>query len=108
MFIFASVYIRHKWNYMMSEDKRKNLEATLSSLSNEDKAWVINFLVQGLFPMPAKRKAKKNRGNELSDEQWEEYFEHQPSVAFPEETTAMNNVLSVTSGHSIKQIEKWL
>ena len=93
---------------MMSEDKRKNLELTLSSLSNEDKAWVINFLVQGLFPMPAKKKAKKNRESELSDKQWEEYFDHQPPVAFPEETTAMDKVLSATSGHSIKQIEKWL
>ncbi len=92
----------------MSEDKRKDLELTLSSLSNEDKAWVINFLVQGLFTMPAKKKAKKNRESELSEEQWEEYFDHQPSVAFPEETTAMDEVLSATSGHSIKQIEKWL
>ena len=38
----------------MSEDKRKHLVATLSSLNNEDKAWVINFLVQGLFAELAK------------------------------------------------------
>ena len=29
----------------MSKDKRKQLAETLTSLSNEDKAWVINFLV---------------------------------------------------------------
>lgn len=33
----------------MSEDKMTKLKATLSTLTNEEKAWVINFLVQGLF-----------------------------------------------------------
>ena len=93
----------------MSEDIRQHLTMTLSSLSNEDKAWVINYLVQGLFSMPEKRKAKKNnRKNEFTDEQWEEYFEHQPAIPLPEETTPMKEVLKATSGRTIKQMEKWL
>ena len=93
----------------MSEDKRKKLSKTLSSLSNEDKAWVINFLVRGLFTIPTKRKARKvNREDEFTDEQWEEYFEHKPAVSLPEETMPLKDVLRVTSGRAIKQMEKWL
>ena len=95
-------------NVNMTEDKRKNLAETLSSLSNEDKVWVINFLVQGIFSISPKRKAKKNRKDELTDEQWEEYFKHQPAVPFPEETIPLEEVLAATSGRTIKQMEKWL
>ncbi len=92
----------------MSEDKRKQLASTLSTLSNEDKAWVINFLVQGLFSLPAKRTARKNRYDEFTDEQWEEYFEHKPAVPLPEETPPLKEVLAATSGKGIKQMERWL
>lgn len=92
----------------MSEDKRQHLATLLSSLSNEDKAWVVNFLVQGLFSIPGKRKARKRHKDELTDEQWEEYFNHQPPVALPEETMPLKEVLANTSGKTIKQMEKWL
>ena len=92
----------------MSEDRRKNLTETLSSLTNEEKAWVVNFLVQGIFSVPAKKKARKNRKDELTDEQWEEYFEHQPAVPLPDETMPLKEILAATSGRAIKQMEKWL
>lgn len=92
----------------MSEDVRQHLANTLSALSNEDKAWVINFLVQGIFSMPQKRKARKNRKDELTDEQWEDYFEHQPAVPLPDETIPLKEVLTATSGRTIKQMDKWL
>lgn len=93
----------------MSEDKRQHLAMTLSELSNVDKAWGINFLVQGLFNIPEKKKARKiNRKDEFTDEQWEEYFEHQPAVPLPDETTPQKEVLKATSGRTIKQMEKWL
>ena len=92
----------------MSEDVRKHLANTLSALSNEDKAWVINFLVQGFFSMPQKRKAMKNRKDELTDEQWEDYFEHQPAVPLPDETIPLKEVLTATSGRTIKQMDKCL
>lgn len=92
----------------MSEDVRQHLASTLSALSNEDKAWVINFLVQEAFSVQPKRKAKKNRRDELTDEQWEEYFGHQPAVPLPEETVPMKDVLAVSSGKTIRQMEKWL
>ena len=93
----------------MSEDKRLHLSETLSALSNEDKAWVIHFLVQGLFAEPAKKKAKKvNRKDEFTDDQWEEYFEHKPAVPLPEDTPPLKDVLAATSGRTIKQMEKWL
>ena len=92
----------------MSEDKRKNLTVTLSSLSNEEKVWVINFLVEGLSSAPVKKKAIKARKDELTDEQWEEYFEHQPAVPLPDETIPLKDILSATSGRAIKQMEKWL
>lgn len=92
----------------MSEDKKARLKETLSSLTNEEKAWVINFLVQGLLVAPSKKKARKNRKDELTDEQWEEQFDHQPPVELPSETMPLKEVLSATSGRTIKQMEKWL
>ena len=92
----------------MSEDKKRYLTETLSSLSNEDKAWVINFLVQGIFSLPVKKTARKNRKDELTDEQWEEYFEHKPVRRLPEETLPLKQLLTATSGKTIKQMEKWL
>lgn len=55
----------------MSDDKRKRLAETLSSLSNEDKAWVINFLVQGLFTLntPQEESDNDNAYDELNDNQ---------------------------------------
>ena len=92
----------------MSEDTMTRLKATLSSLTNDEKAWVINFLVQGLLVAPPKKRAKKNRNDELSEEQWEEYFNYQPSVALPSDTIPLEEVLTATSGRTIKQMEKWL
>lgn len=92
----------------MSEDKKTRLKETLSSLTNEEKAWVINFLVQGLLVVPSKKKARKNRKDELTVEQWEEYFDHQPSVELPSETMPLKDVFSATSGRTITQLEKWL
>jgi len=43
----------------------------------------------------------------MTDEQWEEYFDHQPAVPLPEETMPADE-LYLTSGKTIKQIEKWL
>lgn len=91
----------------MSESTRQQLASTLSSLNNEDKAWIINFLVRSLLPLPPKRKARKNCSDEMTDEQWEEYFDHQPAVPLPEETMPADE-LYLTSGKTIKQIEKWL
>ena len=92
----------------MSEDKKIRLKETLSSLTNEEKAWAINFLVQGLLVVPSKKKARKNRKDELTVEQWEEYFDHQPSVELPFETIPMREVIPATSGRTIKQMKKWL
>ena len=92
----------------MSERTRQQLATTLSSLNNEDKAWIINFLVQSLLPLPAKRKARKNRSDEMTDEQWEEYFDHHPAVPLPEKTMSADELYAITSGKTIKQIEKWL
>ena len=61
-----------------------------------------------MLSLPTKRKAKKNRKDELTDEQWEEYFEYQPAVALPDETMPLKEVLEATSGRAIKQMEKWL
>ena len=91
----------------MSEDKRIHLAETLTSLSNEDKVWVINFLVQGMLSLPAKKKAKRDRRDDFNEEQWEEYFDHQPAVPLPD-TTPTKDVVAVSSGRSIKQMEKWL
>jgi hypothetical protein len=54
------------------------------------------------------RKARKRHKDELTDEQWEEYFNHQPPVPLPEETMPLKEVLANTSGKTIKQMEKWL
>ena len=54
------------------------------------------------------RKARKKRKDELTDEQWEEYFNHQPPVPLPEEAMPLKEVLANTSGKTIKQMEKWL
>lgn len=92
----------------MSEDKRQLLAETLTSLSNEDKAWVINFLVQGIFPAQKKVMAHKKRSDEFTDEQWEDYFEHLPVSSLPEETMSPKEIIEASSGRTIKQIEKWL
>ena len=92
----------------MSESMRQQLATTLSTLNNEDKAWIINFLVQSLKPVPPKRKARKNRSDEMTDEQWEENFDHHPVVPLPEETMSTDELYAITPGKTIKQIEKWL
>lgn len=92
----------------MSTDKKQDLIATLSSLSTEDKVWVINFLLQALLPTSTKRKAKKKRDDEFTDKQWEEYFDFQQPVSLPDETISKRELLAATSGKTIKQIEKWL
>ena len=93
----------------MKDDKIKHLAETLTTLTNEEKAWVINFLVQGMIGTPVpKRKAKHSHRNILTDEQWEEYFGHKPAIPFPEETTPLEEMRCYTSGKTIKQMEKWL
>lgn len=102
----------------MSEDKRKNLTKTLSSLSNEDKAWVINFLVQGLFSTPAanddlvsseRRVARVVQRNiSPTDAQLEEMFSGKKSPSVPEEDFSWSDLISANTGKTIKPIEKWL
>ena len=92
----------------MSIDKKQDLIDSLSSLNNEDKVWVINFLIQTLLPVSSRRKAKKKRKDEFTDKEWEEYFDFQQPVPLPDETMSEKDLLTATSGKSIKQMEKWL
>ena len=92
----------------MSIDKKQDLVASLSSLSNEDQVWVINFLLQALLSTSSKRKAKKKRDDEFTDKQWEEYFDFQQPVFLPDETMSESELLAATSGKTSKQIERWL
>lgn len=95
-------------NTDMSIDKKQDLIDSLSSLNNEDKVWVINFLIQTLLPVSSRRKAKKKRKDEFTDKEWEEYFDFQQPVPLPDETMSEKDLLTATSGKSIKQMEKWL
>ena len=96
------------WN--MSEEKMIRLSETLSSLNSEEQAWVINFLVQRLAGLHGNevKKARKIHHDDLTVEQWEDYFAHEPAVALPEETLPMTNVLNGTSGKTIEPMKKWL
>lgn len=102
----------------MSEDKRKYLAETLSSLSNEDKAWVINFLVQGLFAVPTKDAVETTSGRRTatvirrhgapSDAQLQALFGDKESPSIPEEDYSWSDVINANSGKTIQPIEKWL
>lgn len=104
----------------MSEDKRQHLANTLSSLSNEDKAWVINFLVQGLcgFRTPSEAnegttsrrvvKVRRTNNDSLSDEELDKLFAGKEIPEMPREEFSLQDCVKATSGKYIKQIEKWL
>ena len=104
----------------MSEDKRHHLTETLSSLSNEDKAWVINFLVKGLCSSNIKHdeeiansqrrvaRVHHKSDNSPSDEELEELFAGKDVPIMPEEDFTLQEFLNATSGKTIPQIEKWL
>lgn len=101
----------------MSEDKRKNLEATLSSLSNEEKAWVINFLVQGLIvatasenknPSPRRKAIAKKRYGEPTDAHLETLLAGEDAPMLPEGDYNWSDIIRANSGKTIKPIEKWL
>ena len=94
----------------MSEEKMIRLSETLSSLNSEEQAWVINFLVQRLAGLHGNevKKARKIHHDDLTVEQWEDYFAHEPAVALPEETLPLTNVLNGTSGKTIEPMKKWL
>ncbi|MBP5338020.1 MAG: hypothetical protein J6Z14_01775 [Prevotella sp.] len=102
----------------MSEEKKNNLKATLSTLSNEEKAWVIHFLVQGLFltapSMDGKSSTQRrtakvvHRHHSPSDAELESLFEGKATPAAPEETHAWSDIISANTGKTIKPIEKWL
>ncbi|MBR6827207.1 MAG: hypothetical protein IKM76_03495 [Prevotella sp.] len=102
----------------MSEDKMTKLKATLSTLTNEEKAWVINFLVQGLFTTSPfsdeesssqKRVAKVlHRHHSPSDDQLAAIFDGKSTPSVPEENNSWSEIISANSGKTIKPIEKWL
>lgn len=102
----------------MSEDKKTRLKETLSSLTNEEKAWVINYLVQGLFTLPpavedeklSQRRAVrvKHRNGSPTDEQLETLFKGKDSSSAPTEDYTWSDVVIANSGKTIKPIEKWL
>ncbi len=94
----------------MSEKNRQLLIETLSALDNEDKAWVINFLVNslaGLSVMPKKKARKPNRDS-YTDDQWEEYFNGRVAKEISTDTMPLDKLLRETAGKAIKPIEKWL
>ena len=102
----------------MSEDKKTRLKETLSSLTNEEKAWVINFLVQGLFSMtPSMEKDKPlqsraatvtSRNCSPTDEELETLFMGKVSASAPVEDYTWSDMITANSGKTIKPIEKWL
>ena len=101
----------------MSEDKRLHLTEILSALSNEDKAWVINFLVQGLFvatpsenknPTPRRKATAKKRRVDSTDADLESLFAGKDSPLPPEEDYNWSDIIKANSGKTIKPIEKWL
>ena len=102
----------------MSEDKLTKLKATLSALSNEEKAWVINFLVQGLFstsPLSDEESSSQKRAAKVlhrhsspSDDQLTAMFDGKTTPSVPEENNSWSEIISANSGKTIKPIEKWL
>ncbi len=98
----------------MSENKRKQLAETLSSLDLEDRAWVMNFLVQLFLGQAQQEKARKarviSRHHEgFTDKQWEQYFADVPEHEFPLETPPIDkDFLHATAGKTIEPLKKWL
>ena len=94
----------------MSENKRKQLTETLTTLDKEDRIWAINFLVQLLAGQPAGRKARvvKRYHNTFTDKEWDEYFEGKPVVEFPDVDISPQELLKATAGKTIEPLKKWL
>ena len=98
----------------MSGNKRKQLAETLSSLDLEDRAWVMNFLVQLFLGQAKQEKVRKARianshHEGFTDEQWEEYFASVPEHEFPAETSPIDReFLHATTGKTIEPLRKWL
>ena len=88
---------------------KKQLADMLTALNAEDKAWVINLLVQQLAGMDSQsKKATKVHHDELSDEQWDAYFNGEPPIPLSEEPLLPKDTLTYTSGRVIKPMQKWL
>ena len=86
----------------MSETK-KQLADMLTALNAEDKAWAINLLVQQLAGMDEhSKKARKVHRDELSDEQWDAYFNGEPPIPLSEELVITQDTMAYTSGRVIK------
>ena len=90
-------------------ETRKQLMDILSSLNPEDKAWVINMLVQQLAgTSESSKKARKLHHDDFTPEQWEEYFNGEAPVAFCDEHISHKDILPSTTGKSVKPLLKWL
>ena len=95
----------------MSENKRKQLIETLTTLNKEDRIWAINFLVQLLAGQTMERKARVvGRNYEgFTEKQCEEYFAGAPVHDFPTETPPLDReFLHATAGKTIEPLKKWL
>jgi len=94
----------------MSEQSKKQMIDALLALEKEDKAWIINILVQSLMDPSAqkKRKAKKMHHDDFTEEQWEEYFSGKTAKEISIDTLSVSELLKETSGKTIKPLEKWL
>jgi hypothetical protein len=94
----------------MSEANKKQLMETLTALNREEQVWAINFLVQNLAGISARKKrlARKLHDEGFDDEQWEAYFQGEKPINLPQETEPLSNLLKASAGKTIKPIEKWL
>ena len=94
----------------MSEEKKLRLTEALSSLSAEEQVWVINYLVHQLAGLDKRvvKKVRKLHQDDFSEEQWEDYFAHQPAIELSKDTLPLSDVLNATSGKVIEPMKKWL
>ncbi|MBR6189931.1 MAG: hypothetical protein IKQ59_13430 [Prevotella sp.] len=98
----------------MSETKKKQLADTLIALDIEERAWVMNFLVQLFLGQAQQERARKARvigrhHEGFTEKQWEEYFADTPEHEFPTETPPLDReFLHATSGKTIEPLRKWL
>ncbi|MBQ2176325.1 MAG: SDR family oxidoreductase, partial [Alphaproteobacteria bacterium] len=71
----------------MSETKKKQLADTLIALDIEERAWVMNFLVQLFLGQAQQERARKARvigrhHEGFTEKQWEEYLKRYPLKRF--------------------------
>lgn len=94
----------------MSEKSREQMVDTLLALDKEDKAWIINILVQSLMDSSGlkRRKAQKAHHDDFTDEQWEDYFSGKEPKEIQIDTMPVVELLKETAGKTIKPLEKWL